>query len=659
MLRAICGVLFSMLLAATAVPCSAASPTLVLRAGTSSCPLAGHIDILEDKDGTLTIGDVASPAFAARFKADTREIPTFGFTKSVYWLRFTVARDAGAKRRWLLELAASNLHYVDLYVPLQAGGFDRMQAGSMRPMSIRKYPHRNPVFPLDIDVSGRTFYLRANARVFTFFPLKLLTPDAFSVRTHRWDICQGCFFGAILVMCAYHFFLFISLRDRTYLYYVFDIFCLALFEFATNGLILETITAEHPAIIKYGFLTGVLATFAALLFARSFLSTGRNAPFIDLLLRIFMTMTILVIPAALVVSPATGKVALTVITIGSSIILLVAGVRIHRMGYHPARYYLAARIFRIVGVLLYASAVLRILSWKFSSLYGIQIGTVVEVGLLAFALADRINVMRREKEAAEEEALRVAMESEQKAVELAREMTVELREALAGEQRALERQNRFMAMLSHEYRTPLAIIRANLDLMELQDAAPGASHEPRLSIMKHAVGRLVEVMEVSLQKERLNGFRTPVALERLELVPFLDAVIDSAEGLWPERFFVFHPEMADAAIMGEAGTLKTALFNLLDNACKYSPPDEPVAIECRFDTCAAVVVVRDRGTGINPGEADKVFEKYYRGASSSDTSGAGVGLWLVRQIVEQLGGAVSLERCAEGGTSAVIRLPLA
>jgi len=73
----------------------------------------------------------------------------------------------------------------------------------------------------------------------------------------------------------------------------------------------------------------------------------------------------------------------------------------------------------------------------------------------------------------------------------------------------------------------------------------------------------------------------------------------------------------------------------------------------------ATIVIQDRGKGINPGEADKVFKKYYRGASSSDTSGAGVGLWLVRQIVEQLGGSVSLERCDGGGTAATVCLSLA
>jgi len=606
----------------------------------------------------LTIDEVSSPAMTARFVPDMRDVPSFGFTKSVYWLRFAIAKDAVAERLWLLELTAPHLYYLDLYVPRRRGGFEHMQSGSMRPMSIRKFPHRNPVFPLGIDETGQTFYLRADARIFTFFPLTLWSTEAFAALNHQRDIFHGCFFGAILLMCVYHIFLFISLRDRNYLYYVFDIFFLALFEFVTKGFIIETFAAEHPSFNQYTFVLGALAIFAGLLFARNFLSTGCNAPSIDRIMRILMAAALLIIPAALVMSPAAGRNVLAVVALCGSFTLLIAGVACHRAGYHPARYFLGARIFRSIGVLIYVLAIFRVLPWNFPTLYGMQIGVMLEVVLLSFALADRINVMRREKEAAEAESVRTAKESEQKAVELAEEMTVELREALAGEQRALERQNRFMAMLSHEYRTPLAIIRANLDLMELKEAE-GGNHEPRLTTMKHAVGRLVEVMEVSLQKERLNGFHQPGAMERIELISFLDAVIDSAEGLWPERFFVFQPEMAEAAIMGETGTLKTAFFNLLDNACKYSPPDEPVTIEYRVDKGVATIVIQDRGKGINPGEADKVFKKYYRGASSSDTSGAGVGLWLVRQIVEQLGGSVSLERCDGGGTAATVCLSLA
>ncbi len=595
---------------------------------------------------------------AARFMSDMGDVPSFGFTKSVYWLRFTIAKNAGADRLWLLELTAPHLYYLDFYAPSRRGGFEHMQSGSMRPMSIRKFPHRNPVFPLGIDETGQTFYLRADARIFTFFPLTLWSAEAFAALNHQRDIFHGCFFGAILLMCVYHIFLFISLRDRNYLYYVFDIFFLALFEFVTKGFFIETFAVKCPSINQYSYVIGALAIFAGLLFARNFLSTGRNTPSIDRIMRILMSSALLTIPAALVMSPAAARGALAVVALCGSFTLLFAGVACHRAGYHPARYFLGARIFRSIGVLIYVLAVFRVLPWNFPTLYGMQIGVMLEVVLLSFALADRINVMRREKEAAEAESVRTAKESEQKAVELAEEMTVELREALAGEQRALERQNRFMAMLSHEYRTPLAIIRANLDLMELKEAESGDSHAPRLTTMKHAVGRLVEVMEVSLQKERLNGFRSPAAMERIELIPFLDAIIDSAEGLWPERFFVFQPEVAEAAIMGEFGPLKTALFNLLDNACKYSPTDEPVTIECRVDKGVATIVIQDRGKGINPGEADNVFKKYFRGASSSDTSGAGVGLWLVRQIVEQLGGSVSLERCDGGGTAATVCLCL-
>lgn len=654
--RAIPAILLFFLILYTSFPCAAASPPLVLHADTASARLAGHIDILEDKTGTMTINEVSSPEADKQFKPPVK---SRGFASRVYWLRFTIKNEAEAEQRWLLELEIPNVKYIDLYVPTTDGGYNHMLSGTMRPMNIRTFQHRNPVFSVVVDGPGRTFYLRGVGDRSALLSLTAWSSEAFTRMDHRRDLIAGCYFGAMLVMFAYNLFIFLSLRDRAYLYYILDILCFALYVLFSKGFLVELVSADMAWIFNYTIILALLPMLTGMVFGRNFLATARNVPFIDRILKLFMLVVILLIPAQFVVPSEWLVRAVTIIAPVGSLLLLIAGIVCLYRGYRPARYFIAARIFRVFGLITFVLATNYILPWNLLSMSSLQIGSIIEVLMLSFALADRITILRREKEEAETESLKAARESEQRAVELAKEMTVELREALAGEQRALERQNRFMAMLSHEYRTPLAIIRANLDLMELKEAEGGDNHQSGLNTMKHAVGRLVEVMEVSMQKERLNGFHQSGAMERINLVPFLDAIIDNAEGLWPERFFVFQPEMAEAAIMGEFGVLKTAIFNLLDNACKYSPSDEPVTLECRVDKGMATMVVRDRGKGINPGEADKAFEKYYRGASSSDTSGAGVGLWLVRQIVEQLGGTVSLERCDGGGTAATVCLPLA
>ena len=104
--------------------------------------------------------------------------------------------------------------------------------------------------------------------------------------------------------------------------------------------------------------------------------------------------------------------------------------------------------------------------------------------------------------------------------------------------------------------------------------------------------------------------------------------------------------------------LKTAVLNLIDNAVKYSAVQEPVRVFLEKRDGLAVVSVINQGTPVAPEELERVFEKFYRGGSSANTRGAGLGLYLVRKIIEQLGGSVTLSSDDSHYTTATISLPL-
>lgn len=229
--------------------------------------------------------------------------------------------------------------------------------------------------------------------------------------------------------------------------------------------------------------------------------------------------------------------------------------------------------------------------------------------------------------------------------------------ALENEKEARAEQEQFLAMLSHEYRTPLAIIQANLDLLELQEQGVAGSDSPRIVSMKRAINRLVEVMGSSLDRSRITPDYATYDFESFNPVDFLDEVIDSAEGLWPHRLFMFTPEPISAFIRAHRLQLKTALLNLLDNACKYSPEQTPVSICCTASDGLVTISVSNAGLPLSRGDLELVFEKFRRGSTSQGTAGAGLGLWLVQQIVEQHGGSVALSSTAEAGTTVSLMVP--
>ncbi|NTV01779.1 MAG: PAS domain S-box protein [Chlorobiaceae bacterium] len=231
-----------------------------------------------------------------------------------------------------------------------------------------------------------------------------------------------------------------------------------------------------------------------------------------------------------------------------------------------------------------------------------------------------------------------------------------LRAALEAERQAGELQHRFLTMISHEYRTPLAVISTNLDILELQNSLHQINNSVELNKMRRAVHRLVEVMDISLGRGRLYDPKTKAEFRHVPIKLLISSQIEDIRTIWPERIFNYNDGLEDDQVFGDAQYLKTAFFNLLDNAQKYSPANTPVNIMTLKEDHGLVIRIFNKGQ-MGKEECDLLFGKYIRGKSSNNTSGAGIGLWLVREIIEQHNGSVALEN-GEDGIAATVRLPL-
>lgn len=238
-------------------------------------------------------------------------------------------------------------------------------------------------------------------------------------------------------------------------------------------------------------------------------------------------------------------------------------------------------------------------------------------------------------------------------------MHKQLETTLKMEREVLANQRRLVEMLSHEYRTPLAIIRANLDILEMKDGAAGGLLTSNFGKMKRAMSRLVEVMEVSLGRERLENIHQKSDHVEIQLVPFIRDLMNETRELWSERRLELelHGD-GECIVIGDRSLLKTALLNLIDNAVKYSAENEPVCVSLDTTETSALVRVRNHGVVIPTEDLDKVFDKFYRGTGSGNTRGAGLGLFLVRCIIEQLQGNVTLTSNEADGTVASATLPI-
>lgn len=656
-------VLLTLILSAVLQSSIDAAAAPILLGDAPSYPLAGHLEQLVDPAGKLTLGDLLAPKLSARFSPIPGNLNR-SYTRDTVWLRFTMQRSATFSEQGYLRLGPQFLDSITIHIqtgsnPADPDDYRTIQAGDHTPLDGQAPLSSDYLIPFTlVPDTPCTVYLRVQSTSAVTLAGSIHTPASIISFNNLSILLNGGYLAVALVIGLINLVVFLRLRDRLFLYFALYILALFITHIGMAGFLPLLLPGQAHLLSDYltggglGLATAVFTPFAICLFR---LQPGSWLHRYFIFQLILGCLVMLSVPFDFY-----GAVApVTLIALLATIILLVGlSIREVRRKEPGALLYLAAFGVSNIGYTVHFMRLLGVLPIAWWNLHGVQIASLMNMVLMTLALTERVH-------AAEQMALGAARNAEGKALELADEMTRELRhkqhdleEALENEHRALEQKSRFLAMLSHEYRTPLAIIQANLDLLELQQLEHGQPPEPRHGSMRRAVRRLVEVMETSLNKDRLEAPEPYDATQLIALHPFLDEVIDEAEGFWSDRLFVFQPAGSSPLVEGDPGQLKTALLNLLDNACKYSPPETVVTITCRTDSEMAVVTVADQGSGISPGEAETIFEKFRRGSASQGTSGAGLGLWLVRQIIEQQGGDITLAPGAEKGTIATIGLPL-
>ena len=236
-----------------------------------------------------------------------------------------------------------------------------------------------------------------------------------------------------------------------------------------------------------------------------------------------------------------------------------------------------------------------------------------------------------------------------------------LEEKLEQEQRLSTLQRNFVSMVSHEFRTPLTIIDGHAQrLIKLKDTLQPAAIDERAHKIRSAVLRMTRVMETLLTSSRLFEGNPSLHFHPRDIDPvkLLHDVCHLHREIAPGANIQEDFRKVTATLHGDLHLLFQALSNLLSNALKYSPQGSEVRVSARVEGRELRISVKDQGLGIPPADLPLLFERYHRGGNVGDITGTGIGLYLVKMVVELHQGRISVESKLGQGAEFVMRVPV-
>ncbi|WP_236180293.1 hybrid sensor histidine kinase/response regulator [Pseudomonas sputi] len=603
---------------------------------TQSLPLGRSLQVFEDPSGQASIADVRAQATAGNFKPHDKATLNAGYSHSAFWLKIDLhyrPTNPSAQRSWLLELAYPPLDHLDLYLPDAAGDYRLVrQTGDALPFASREIRQNNYLFDLAFKPDQqRTVYLRLSSEGSIQAPVTLWSSTAYLEDQPVRLYVLGIIYGVLLGMLVYNLFIYLSVRDTSYLYYIFYIASFGLYQLSVNGAAVEYFWPDNPwwANAATPFFIGCAGLFGSQ-FARSFLQTKNHSRWLDRLLIALIVFGAVVIGLSLMTRYGLALRLATTLALTFTVVIFAAGILAWWRGLRVARYFIIAWSAFLIGGIVNTMMVLGLLPNVFLTMYASQIGSAIEVALLSLALADRINAMR-------EQQAQTLFDAGQKLEVLNQQLA-----------HSNKLKDEFLATLTHELRTPMNGVIGSLELMQTVELDPEVEQYQQTAAgsardMMRMVNGILTLTE--LQAGKLKA--TPGSFSLRGVVEALRIQFDGNASSKSLDFKVdVLPTLPDR-LHGDSAKLAQCLECLLDNAIKFTRVGglalRVTGKPSTDNRLALSFAVIDTGIGFTDlGEAT-LYQRFFQldGSMTREYGGLGVGLAICRQLVELLGGKLT------------------
>jgi signal transduction histidine kinase len=641
-------------------------------------PLDGFIELALVDNQSATLGDMLGQQ--ALFAPISGHDINLGFVRTSAWLRFALALPAGARepRDVVLSITPNFTDELEAYVGLQkealtAADFRSQEMGDHFPRSDANLNTSANILPLHLSPGQTTLvYIRArNQDASLNVSVELLSSDFYQYRSIVQNVLRGMWFGGMAILIVIQLFFFYFDSRKLYIFIALDILAVSSTYFGSLGL--ARLLLFNGGGLANDYFTSMSSWFGLTVGALSIaavLDLRPRYPRLNLTFRFAA-----LVGAVGVICVFLGYNRYFVLVAGPLILMITSfAVVVALMDFHRTRDAQNGLKLAAFGLLWAGLIATNSQRYGVFSLPGWVAGSyaaasITHLTLLTGSLAVRLRNAEAAARKADRRALEMADAAEQQASHLVKERTRELEEAkrvaenaLRAELQAQELQVRFMEVISHQYRTPLGVVRTNLESIEFTLPKDDKPNRERLARARNGVMRLVEVLEVNLTRSRLQGATYQPALRDTVVANIVGGALKNVRDLLNgiDLTVSMAAEAGQARIRADSEMLQLAIINLLENAFKFAAPvgSTSVWLDVILDSEEIRICVKDRGIGIGEGQVEELVRNSVRGPNANHIPGTGIGLSLVKRATDVHGGRFLLQNRPEGGTKAEIVLPV-
>jgi len=692
--------------------CLHAEDVIVFSNENSIINIGKNMMIYEDSSSNL---DIYAINDCTTFEKSSLLIPNLGTNQNPFWLKFKLTNMSDVTDL-VLNIECPTLNKVEIYKYIEYNRFDSLSMGEALPFKNRIYNYPN--FIVDLNISkGDTalFFLKIQSNDIKVLPINIARKKTlFNNLTNR-DILIGTYLGIMFVMFLYNLFVYFSTKDKSYLFYIVYVLTFGITQISILGYAYKYFWPNSPEFSNFSIiLFSCLSGISAGVFQVKFLKIKEFFPRFYMIFYPFYGLYMLSVLTYLFGAKQMAYDLLNINGLPYTLLMLFFAIYITIKGYRPAKFFLISWSFLLIGIFVYVLRNFGVLPYNIFTSFSMQFGSAMETVLLSFALADRINILRKEKEDAQQETIVAIKKNEQ----LIQSQNIILEKEVKDRTVALETSNKDLnnalkelknaqsqlvdsekmaslgqltAGIAHEINNPINFVVANItplkrdlnDILSVLKKYSEIKEDTDLKIKLQEIEQLKSDLDTDYLIEEieslLNGIndgaiRTAEIVKGLKVFSSVDATglkqADINEGL-SSTLVLLKNKISNKITIEELygdipkvecyiGKLNQAFMNILDNAiyevAHKEEGERKIIISTSVSDDNIIIKIEDTANGMDETTKSKLFEPFF---TTKDVGhGTGLGLSIVYNIIELHHGKIEIDSVIGKGTIFTITLPI-